>query len=328
MNSNKVIRQFFTTAIILAILSFSAESFALDIAKQTLPNGLKVFHSERKNLPIVVLTLLIKTSSLNETDEKAGTASLTAKLLTEGTTNRSSIQISEEIDFLGASIGAGANKDYTTVSLGVLKKDLQKGFELFADILLKPSFPEEELKRKKEQLKGMLKRQEDEPGFLADKAFIREVFGSHPYGRLSEGSVESIDKITRKDLADFYRANYRPDNALLTVAGDISKTELDALIDRYLKSWTVAEVAAPSTHKAPENIQRNAPKVVIIDKNITQANIILGHAGISRENPDYYAVSVMNYILGGGGFASRLMKIVRDDMGLAYSIHSSFASNK
>lgn len=328
MNSNKGTQYVFAAVLIFATLAFTAESFAIDIEKQTLLNGLKVFHAERKSLPIVVLTLLIKTSSLDESDEKAGTASLTAKLLTEGTANRGAMQISEEIDFLGASLGAGAGKDYTTVSLGVLKKDLQKGFALFADIFLRPSFPEEELKRKKDQLKGMLKRQEDEPGFVADRAFIREVFGSHPYGRLTEGSVESIDRITRQDLADFYKSNYRPDNALLTVAGDISKAELDTLIDRHFKGWQSVGIAALSTHKAPENMQRHTPKVVVIDKDITQANIILGHAGIAREDPDYYAVSVMNYILGGGGFASRLMKIVRDDMGLAYSIHSSFSGNK
>lgn len=328
MNSNKGILHIFALVLILTLFVFSGETFALDIKKQDLPNGLKVFHAERKNLPIVVLTLLIKASPLDESDEKAGTASLTAKLLTEGTAGRSAMQISEEVDFLGASLGAGAGKDYTTVGLGVLKKDLQKGFELFADILLRPSFPEEELKRKKEQLKGMLKRQEDEPGFVADRAFIREVFGSHPYGRLTEGSVKSIDAITRQDIIDFYRANYRPDNAFLTVAGDISQAELDTLLGLYLKDWKGPGTAGPSKHKAPEKAQRTTPKVIIIDKDITQANIILGHAGIARENPDYYAVSVMNYILGGGGFASRLMKIVRDDMGLAYSIHSGFSGNK
>lgn len=312
----------------LLSIAFSFPSYALEVKKQTLSNGLKVLHSERHNLPVVVLTLLIEASPFDEAEDKAGMAYLTARMLTEGTTKRKAMEIGGEIEFIGASLGAGANRDYTTVSLSVLKKDIEKGFEIFSDVLLNPSFPEDELKRQKEQIKGALKQQEEEPGFVASRTFIREVFGEHPYGRLTQGSSESIDRISRDDLTAFYRRHYLPGNAVLTIAGDLSAAELGSLTDRYLGGWKAEQKSADKDRKTKAVEGTKAPKVVVINKDITQANIIFGHLGISRGDPDYYAVSVMNYILGSGGFASRLMKVVRDDMGLAYSIHSSFAGNR
>ncbi len=317
---------------------FTAPSFsyALEVKKHFFPSGLTVLHVERHNLPVVMMTLLIKASPLNETYEKAGTAFFTSKLLTEGTEKRTALQISSEIDFIGASLGASTNSDYTTVSLAVLKKDVEKGFDVFSDVLLHPLFPEDELARKKEQVKGALKQKEEEPSFVAEKAFIKAVFGArHPYGRLVEGSPESIDAITRADLLHFYRRYYVPGNALLSVVGDITSEELDSLLTRYMGAWKSGDgnrgaesEGLSAAQKGYEPETQKGPRVVVINKDITQANIVLGHIGIARDNPDYYAVSVMNYILGGGGFASRLMKTVRDDLGLAYSIYSSFAANK
>ncbi|MCI0469047.1 MAG: insulinase family protein [Nitrospirae bacterium] len=303
------------------------DSFAVERLNQTLPNGLKVIHVQRHNLPIVAATLIIKGSQLDEPTEKAGVAYLTSRMLTEGTFKRNSSNISEEIDFIGASLDASANSDYTAISLSVLKKDIEKGFDLFSDILLNPSFPEAELKRVKELTKGRLKRREEGPSFIAEKRFMTEVFGSHPYGRLVEGGIEGIDKIGREDVVNFYKENYMPQAATLVVVGDIKKDELDIILKKYLAEWK----GDPSRSAGSNRWKGSYPdkqKRFLIHKDITQANIIFGHIGISRDNPDYYAVSVMNYILGGGGFASRLMKGVRDEMGLAYSIYSHFSSNK
>jgi zinc protease len=311
------------------LLCCSADAHALEFKKQTLPNGLTVLHIERNNLPAVMATLLIKASPLNEPADKAGLASLTAKMLMEGTKNRKASDISEEIEFIAASLDAGAGSDYTTISLSILKKDIAKGFDIFSDILLRPVFPEDELKRKKDLIKGSLIRSEEEPSFIAGREFIKEVFGSHPYGRLVTGSIGTIDKISREDVVNFYREHYLPDNAILSIVGNLTQAELDALIKKYLSAWGSDKcecgVSKPAKYKLPAF---DKPKTVLIDKDITQANIILGHIGISRNDPDYYAVAVMNYILGGGGFASRLMHVVRDEMGLAYSIYSSFIGNK
>ena len=310
------------------LLFTSGEAYAVEIKKQTLPNGLTVLHAERHNLPIVMLTLLIKASPLNEPADKAGIAYLTAKMLTEGTQKRKASEISEEIEFIGASIDSSTGSDYTTISLSVLKKDIEKGVEIFSDVLQNPSFPEEEINRMKEIIKGSLRQSEEDPSFVASKAFIKEVFDEHPYGRLINGSIESIDSIKQDDIIRFYHEHYLPENAILSVVGDLTSEELGSLIQRHLGQWKAEDRNQKTEVRKQTEKKFRGKKIVVIDKDITQANIIFGHLGIERNNPDYYAVSVMNYILGGGGFASRLMKVVRDEMGLTYSIYSSFSGNK
>lgn len=319
---------------IFAFLFFISPSQAVEIRREVTPNKLTVLQVERHNLPVVMVTLLVKASPLSEPGDKAGIAYLTSKMLNEGTSRRTSSGISGEIEFLGAALDASTNYDFTTISLSVLKKDIEKGFDLFSDILLNPSFKEDELKRKKELLKGALRQREEDPSFVANKTFIKEVFGGHPYGRLVEGSVESIDAIKREDVVNFYHRHYLPANAILSVVGDLTPRELDSLLKKYLSGWSAG---APGINRQTETASGNETdsiavpgrgEVVLVNKDVTQASIILGNLGISRSNPDYYAVQVMNYVLGGGGFASRLMKIVRDEMGLTYSIYSAFVGNK
>jgi len=302
-----------------------ADAYALDINKKILPNGLTVLHSEKHNLPIIMVTMVVKAGALDEPKEKAGLAYLTADLLDEGTKNRKSSQISEEVEFIGAGLGASANSDYTTITLSVLKKDVEKGFELFSDIILNPVFPQEELDRKRERIKGSLKQREEDPSFVAARSFKKEVFGEHPYARLMEGSEETLSGITRENLMEFHSKYFIPNNAILSVVGDLTSDELDSLIKKYLDTWKAADLPERKIHPVSEE---KTKKVIKIDKDVTQATIIIGHLGISRDNPDYYAVSVMNYILGGGGFASRLMQTVRDELGLAYGISSSFSASQ
>lgn len=314
------------TAVILftVFCLLSTDADALDIRRTVLPGGLTVLHVERHNLPIVMITLLVKASPLDETPDKAGLANLTAELLTEGTKKRKATDISEEIEFIGASLGASVDSDYTLITLSVLKKDIEKGFGLFSDIALNPTFPEEEIKRNKELIKGSLKQSEEDPSFVASKAFKKAVYGELPYGRLVTGSVETIDAIRKEDILRFHSELYRPNNALLSVVGDLTGDELNSLINRFLSEWKSGEIPKRPSLLAPAKKR----ETILIERDLTQANIILGHEGVSRGNPDYYAVSVMNYILGGGGFSSRLMQTVRDEMGLAYDIHSFFAPYK
>lgn len=297
---------------------------ALDVKRTVMPNGLTLLHVERSNLPIVTVTFLVKASPLDEAQEKAGLANLTAKLLTEGTKKRKATEISEETEFIGASLGASVDSDFTAISLNVLKKDVEKGFDLLSDLVLGPIFPEIEITRLKGLIKGGLKQSEEDPSFVAERNFRAAVYGEQPYGRLTRGSTATLDRINREDIVRFHSDFYRPSNSIMVVVGDLSGDELKSLIQRFFDGWK------PSDHrrKPYEHKSERTQKTALIDKEITQANIILGHEGIRREDPDYYAASVMNYILGGGGFSSRLMQTVRDEMGLAYSIHSYFSPNK
>ena len=305
--------------------SLFTDVYALDVNKKMLPNGLTVLHSEKHNLPIVMITMIVKAGLLDEPKEKAGLANLTADLLDEGTKSRKSSEISEEIEFIGAGLGASAGSDYTTITLSVLKKDIEKGFELFSDIILNPVFAQEEIERKRELIKGSLKQREEDPSFLAERSFKKEAFGEHPYGRLVEGSTETLSEITREDLLRFHSKYFIPNNAMLSVVGDLTPGELNSLIKKYLDSWKIAELPERKIH--PMN-EEKTKKAVKIDRDVTQATIIIGHLGISRDNPDYYAVSVMNYILGSGGFSSRLMQKIRDELGLAYDVRSFFTTSK
>jgi zinc protease len=327
MKNSKV--NFKKVLILFCILQFAIcglscnDVIAFNVNRSVLPDGLILLHSENHNLPIVMVTLIVKAGQTSETAEKAGLANLTAELLSEGTSTRTSKVISEETDFIGASLGVSAGNDYTTITLSVLKKDLSKGFELFSDILLNPSFPTQEIDRKKDQIKGSLRQREEDPSFLAERAFSKGVFGEHPYGRLVEGSVETIDLIQRDDIVVFHRDFFLPNNSILAVVGDISAGELSGLLQNYLSGWKPGTPLSRVMKTAEGNKTR---KVIRIEKDLTQANIMFGNIGISRDNPDYYAASVMNYILGGGGFSSRMMQSIRDKMGLAYDVHSFFAA--
>lgn len=305
---------------------FIPSAYAGAIAdREVLANGITLLHAEKTGLPIVTVAIAIKAGSIAEPTEKSGLANLTSDLLNEGTKTRTSKEISDAIEFVGGSLGTAGGADYITVSLSVLKKDIGLGFELLSDIILNPAFSDDEIQRRKTSIKNSIIKQKEEPGIIASKAFAEAVFGKNPYGRPLEGTEESLDRITREDIAAFHKEYYLPDNTIMTVVGDISKSELKSLLDRYFMNWrSRGSKEILLTMPVPEKKTR----VVKIQKNLAQANIILGHLGIQRDNPDYYAVSVMNYILGGGGFASRLMDNIRDNKGLAYDVHSSFMANK
>ena len=293
--------------------------------REVLPDGLILLHSEKTALPMVKIVVAIKAGSVMDPPSRAGLANITADLLNEGTARYTAGQISDRIEFVGGKLNTAGGLDYVTVSLAVLKKDLDLGFDLLSDIIMNPAFSQNEIERRKEIIKSSILRQKEDPGTTASKAFLKTVYGNHPYGRTPEGTEETIDAITRKDIVDFHGRYYAPNNAIMAVVGDITREEAISLIDRYLGSWQKKDI--PSEVIPPPKANAK-PEVIRIDKNITQANIILGHLGIKRGNPDYYAVSVMNYILGGGGFASRLMDNIRDNRGLSYDVRSYFSASR
>lgn len=324
-------RIFVLTSLLLAVSVFPAafgiaESYAAEIAsREVLPNGLTLLHAEKKALPIVKVVVAVKAGSIAETSGKAGLANLTADLLNEGTAGRSAKEISEAIEFVGGSLSTSGGADYVTASLSVLKKDIALGFDLLSDILLRPAFSEQEISRRKAIIRDSIRQQREEPGVVASKAFMKALYPDHPYGWPVEGTEETLDTLTGKDIRDFHRMYYGPDNAIMAVVGDIGRDELRGLLERYFRGWEKTGARPP---QLPESAPGSGARHIKIQKEITQANILLGHVGISRDNPDYYAVSVMNYILGGGGFASRLVDNIRDNKGLSYDVHSFFSANK
>jgi zinc protease len=308
-------------AVILA--SFNALALAADIlpTKVVTPNGMTVLVLEQHFLPIVEVHALIKTGSAQDPSDKAGLANLVASLLDEGTATRTSKQLAEQIDFVGGALEVKASEDFTTASARVLKKDVDLGFTLLADILQHPAFPKPEFERIRSQILGEMTSDNDDPGHVAMKAFNQLVFHGHPYRWPLNGTEESLGKITHADVLNFYNKEYVPPQVILTIVGDVTAEQVTALVQTHFGTW---KKAAPPLR----NVKKAAPverrTVQLIEKDLTQSNVILGHGGISRTNPDFYAVTVMNYILGAGGFSSRLMDSIRDKQGLVYGIMSHF----
>jgi len=304
---------------------FAASLQAMPPVQRTvLPNGLVLLISEDHSLPFITLQLLIASGSWRDPLGEEGLSHLTAKGLLLGTSKRTVNAINEELDFMGASLSSSSGRDYATLNLRVLKKDLEKGLELFMEVLTQPTFPEEEIKREVEKTLAAIQSAEDQPDEVAEKEFQRTLFLTSPYSHPVEGTKESLPRLTREAIIRFYRSYYHPNNAILTVVGDVTQDEMKTKLLPRLGKWPTAEIP-----KIPFiTTFEKEKKTVKIDRGITQANIILGHAGVSRDNPDYYALTIMNYILGGGGFSSRLVVEIRNKRGLAYSVASFFDPGK
>ncbi|HYA87140.1 MAG TPA: pitrilysin family protein [Nitrospirota bacterium] len=290
-----------------------------------LENGMLLLLSEKHEIPMVTISMAIKAGSTAVPANKPGLASITASLLTQGTAKRSASQISQEIDFIGGSLSTAGGEDFVSAHLRVLKKDLRSGLDLLSDVLLNPAFEQKEIDRKVSETLAEIQRQKQDPGIVASQAFAKAVFGDHPYGRMNDEVAAYYQKLTRQDIVDFYSSRYSPDNVIMAVVGDVTQKEIVDLLNDYFKTWQKKGQPLPALVQPPV-IEKTV--VQKIDKDVAQANIELGHIGISRENPDFYAVSVMNYILGGGGFSSRLMDNIRDNKGLAYDVHSAFSVQK
>jgi zinc protease len=310
--------------LLLALSQILWAQFALSaeiVRKTTLSNGLTLLVAERNQLPTVHLQVLLRAGSSVDTASQVGLANLTAELLLQGTATQYATRISRRIESVGGSLTAGADLDFTSIHLSVLKKDLPLGMELLADILLNPQFAEAEVARKIAEMKARLKRMEEEPRQIAQLAFAKSLFRDHPYAHPVEGSVATLEKLTRVDIRRFFQSYYRPNNALVTIVGQINLEEATGFLEKVLGGWQAAPIQKPPV-AAPPGPAR--PEVVKIDRSSSQANILWGHLGVNRGNPDYYTLLVMNYILGGGGFVSRLMDQIRDNLGLTYGIYSHF----
>jgi zinc protease len=309
---------------LLDMNAWAADGASLTPVRSVMPNGITVLVIEQHALPIVQIHALIKSGSAQDPENKPGMANLTVSLLDEGTTTRSSTQIAQEIEFVGGSLAAKTGEDLSTVSARVLKKDVRLGFELLSDILLHPTFPEAELERTRSLIQAQILSEEDDPGTVAGKAFSQLVFKGHPYRWPVLGTAESLSTITRADIQAFYGREFLPNQTILTIVGDVTVEEARSMVAQYFGAWKQGSVP-PRRLGNPDLIEK--PISTFIEKDLTQTTVVVGHLGISRTNPDFYPVLVMNYILGGGGFSSRLMDEIRDNQGLVYGVASAFQSN-
>ena len=292
--------------------------------RTVLDNNATLLVAERPGLPMVVLSMVLKTGAAVDPQDKQGLANLTAALLTRGTKSYSAQALAEELDFLGTSLSVDAGNDATTIGLTTLTKNLDRSFALLAEVILSPRFPQDEFERIRTEIEGRLHSNEEDPGWVAGKAFREHLYPQHPYGQLISGQAETLARITPDDIRQFHATYYRPNNAIIAVAGEITQDQVGSLLASHFADWQAADLPDFSWPDPPEREARQ----VNLNKEVAQANIMIGHSGIARSHPDYYAVLVMNHILGGGGFGSRLMDRIREEQGYAYSVGSYFSARK
>jgi predicted Zn-dependent peptidase len=291
-----------------------------------LKNGLEVVLAEFHDLPLVDLNLVIKSGGAANPPEMAGLADMTRRMLDEGTKTRSALAIADELARLGAVLGGGSGWDSSNVSLSVLTKNLEGGLGVFADVLTAPAFEAKEFERVRDNTLTAIARRKDSPPTVASLAFARVLFGAkHPYGWPMTGVEASIMKMKPADLKKFYDANWRPGNAVLIVAGDVTEASIRPRLEAAFKAWKPGKVAA---HKLPAPAPAaEKTKIFLIDKaDAPQSSIRVGLVGIDRKSPDFFPVTVMNMILGGGFY--RLDLNLREGKAWTYGARSMFDARR
>jgi predicted Zn-dependent peptidase len=297
-----------------------------EAVSKTMPNGLRVFVVSDSREPAVAAQMVILSAgSIQDPAGMPGVAQMTATMLTQGTAKRSARDIAEAIDFVGGQLSAEAGKDATTVTLAVVKKDLNVGLDLMSDVVLHPAFRADELDRQRQQLLSSLTVQYSDPNYLASAAFAREIYSGSPYGMPSEGTPESVGRFKPEQLAKFHEENYAPNRALLAFAGDIKPEEAFATAEKYFGDWPKA---ASSTPAPPVPAPISGWHIWLIDiPDAKQTQVRVGKLGIRRGDPDLIPLQVTNRIFGGG-YNSRLNTEVRIKKGLTYGAFSIFSPHR
>lgn len=290
------------------------------------PSGARVYFVENHDLPMLDLTVTFAAGSGFDTADKSGLAGLTHRLLDLGAEGLSEDEIARNLADIGAQFGKNFDADRAGLSLRTLSSvaERTRALEIMAHVLQHPLFQENILAREKTRLIAGLKEDETKPESIAEKAFSKAVFGSHPYGLPSPGEVATAEGIQRADIEAFYRSHYSAKNSVVAIMGDVTRAEAEAIAQKLtgeLPQGVEAAQIAPVSMQIKANEQR-------IVHPATQSHILMGAPGMARKDPDYFALYVGNHILGGGGFISRLMHEIREKRGLAYSVYSYFVPMK
>lgn len=300
-----------------------------DIQKLTLSSGLPVWIVEAHEVPLVQVNLLVQAGSGDDAPGKAGVASLTAAMLDEGAGTRSALQISDDIEFLGATLVTTSGWDASAVRLNVPVARLEAALPIMADVAIRPTFPQEELDRLRQERLTALLQARDDPASVAPMAFARVLYGrAHRYGTSAMGTETTLKGFSVSDLKQFHGARYFPANATLVVVGDVTAAAVTPLLEKHFTDWGPAEGRARAVvaERAPLSPapQVEQTEVVIVDMpGAEQSQVRIGAIGVPRSTPDYFTLEVLNTILGGA-FTSRLNLNLREKNQYSYGASSRF----
>ena len=311
----------------IAILSFCTAALAhagLPIQNWQLPNGAQVYFVESHDLPMLDVSVDFPAGSAFDPEAKAGLASLTHRMLDQGAGGMTDNQIASGFADVGAQLGGRFDADRAGVVLRTLSSPAEQraSLALLVRVLSQPTFSAPIVAREKTRVIAALKESEGQPASLAMNAFQHAVFLKHPYAHRETGEIDTVKTLSAKDLVTFYRSHYSAPGAVVALMGDITRAQADVIARQLTDALPAAKLAAtaviPPVPTLSEGVMRTIPFPA------KQSQILIGQPGVARGAPDYYALYVGNYILGGGGFDSRLMNDVRQKRGLAYSVYSYF----
>lgn len=321
--------KFFASLIIIILtLCFFQGAYSMDLSKILdtiesnridffLSNGMKVIIL---NVPAESVNILLGFEGGVCNEEKEGVANLTAESLLFKNKKYGFMEIATIIESLGGSIESSANYDFSTISVKCLSSDVYEVLEKLLDVILYFDVDDEVLNLLKPQIVSSIKVKDDDPWEFAKKVFIKEIYGNHPYGRDIEGTPESIEKINAEDIKKFFNSTYTPDNAILVIVGGVDLRKIKSHVENKFSEWKGKKTVTTNNY----SFNFTPRKEVTIKKNLKQSTIRIGHISTNITDENRLKLKILNFILGGGGFGSRLMDRIREKEGLAYGVFSNF----
>jgi zinc protease len=302
-------------------LEYPDLSFQLpEVETLILDNGIRLYLKADDELPLVQVTAMIGSGGISSPEEKTGFDGLFGSVWRSGGAgDRTAEALDEYLDFLAANVSSSMGTYSAQLDLSLRSEDLSAGLSILGDLLLRPSFDSEKLELARLQAQEHLRRQNDNPGSISRRLLMKALYPDHYLGRTA--TEQSLASITRQDLVDFHETYFAPNNLWIAVSGDFDRDTLLEKLNKELGNWPQSHVPE---QQLPPVKGPGAGLIQLAAKDLPQTSIVIGDLGLSKENPDQYAVRVLNYILGGGGFNSRMMREIRSNRGLAYSAYSYF----
>jgi zinc protease len=301
-------------------LQWKVPEVGKDVLRSVMPNGMIIFLTEDHTLPIINAHALIRTGSIYDSKENMEVADMTGTIMRSGGTKTfSPDSLNTLLEYISGSVESGIGIESGSVSMSVMSKDLDIGLKIFSEVMRYPRFDSAKISLEKSQIKEAIRRRNDRPGGIIRREFAHLLYGDHPYGRILEWDY--VKDITRDDLIAYHDKYFFPNNVMIAFSGDFDSNDLLKKLNKLFGDWKKGDIQFPPIPPVDYFMK---PGVYIINKKVTQANIDVGELGVKRDNPDRYAITLMNFTLGGGSFTSRLTSRVRSDEGLAYSVASRF----
>ncbi|TRW99896.1 M16 family metallopeptidase [Flavobacterium gawalongense] len=313
--------------LVITSINLSAQSFKLqNYTTFKLPNGLTINLMEQHDVPVISVSAILPAGAIYDYD-KAGLASLTATALKHGTKNFTKIKLDEELDFTGADVSTYASKEFSGLSSKFAAKDKDKVLAIIKEILLNPVFDTSEFEKEKSRLLVTLEQQKESPRLVIGSYFDSLLYGNHVYGNVLSGNNSTVSKLTVNDVKDFYKTNYKPNNAVISIVGDFATNEMKAKLTKLFSGWEKSAKEEENPASKTINIPTEN-KVLLVNKgDAKETTFYIGAPGVNRNNPDYVAIDVVNTLFGGR-FTSMLNDELRVNSGLTYGASSRFNALK